>query len=75
MHSKNEQQRRHKVNDKKEDQATSEFGIDQFTRLLLYKMINKQLLERVNGVISIGTCPSRPCDSTLTVCNIQVKKL
>lgn len=53
-HSKNEQARRHRVHDKKEDHATAEFGVDEFTRLLLYKMINKQLLERVNGVISIG---------------------
>lgn len=42
------------MHDKKEDHATAEFGVDEFTRLLLYKMINNQLLERVNGVISIG---------------------
>lgn len=42
------------MHDKKEDQATAEFGIDEFTRLLIYKMINNQILERVNGVISIG---------------------
>ncbi|KAF5270535.1 hypothetical protein FQR65_LT05433 [Abscondita terminalis] len=54
MHLKHEQNRRHKLHDKKEDQATAEFGVDQNTRLQLYKMINKQLLERVNGVISIG---------------------
>lgn len=54
MHSKHEQARRHKLHDKKEDHATAEFGMDEFTRLLVYKMINNQLLERVNGVISIG---------------------
>lgn len=53
-HSKHEQARRHRMHDKKEDHATAEFGMDEFTRLLLYKMINNQLLERVNGVISIG---------------------
>lgn len=54
MHSKHEQSRRHRMHDKKEDQATAEFGIDEFTRLLIYKMINNQILERVNGVVSIG---------------------
>lgn len=54
LHSKTEQNRRQRLHDRKEDHATADFGIDQFTRLLLYKMINKQLLERVNGIISIG---------------------
>jgi len=54
LYSKHEQNRRHKLHDKKEDHATAEFGLDENTRLQLYKMINKQLLERVNGVISIG---------------------
>lgn len=54
MHSKHEQARRHRTRDKKADQATAEFGVDEFTRLLLYKMISNQLLEKVNGVISIG---------------------
>ncbi|CAG9859730.1 unnamed protein product [Phyllotreta striolata] len=54
LHSNKEQVRRHKLNDKKEDQATAEFGIDEYTRLILYKLINNQLLEKVNGVISIG---------------------
>lgn len=53
-HSKHEQARRHKMHDKKEEHATAEFGVDEFTRLLLYKMINNQLLEKVNGVVSIG---------------------
>ncbi|KAG5875520.1 hypothetical protein JTB14_013675 [Gonioctena quinquepunctata] len=53
-HAKHEQARRHKIHDKKEDQATAVFGVDEFTRLILYKMVNNQLLERVNGVISIG---------------------
>lgn len=54
IHSQNEQSRRHKMRDIKEDRATAEFGLDEFTRLLLYKMINNQVLEQVNGVISIG---------------------
>lgn len=53
-HSRNEQARRHRMNDKKEDRATAELGIDEFTRLLLYKLINNGLLERVNGIISTG---------------------
>lgn len=55
MHSRNEQSRRHKVHDKKEH-ATAVFGMDQHTRLLLYKMIINQLLQGVNGVISVGKC-------------------
>lgn len=54
MYSKQEQNRRQRFHDKKEDQATAEFGVDESTRLELYKMINKQLLQQVNGVISIG---------------------
>lgn len=53
-HSKQEQVRRYKHLDKKEDQATSEFGFDTYTRILLYKMINGKLLEQVSGIISIG---------------------
>lgn len=53
-HSSKEQSRRHRMHDKKEDHATAELGVDEFTRLLLYKLINNQLLERVNGVISTG---------------------
>lgn len=53
-HSNKEQARRHKFHDKKEDRATAEFGVDEFTRLLLYKLINNGLLDRVNGVISTG---------------------
>lgn len=52
--NKEQSHRRHKIRDKREDQATKEFAVDEFTRLLLYKMINAQLLENVNGVISTG---------------------
>ncbi|KAK9885239.1 hypothetical protein WA026_010742 [Henosepilachna vigintioctopunctata] len=54
MYSRNEQSRRHKIRDKKEDRATAVFGLDEHTTLLLYKMMNNQLLEAYNGVISIG---------------------
>lgn len=43
-----------KMHDRKESRATTEMGVDEKTRLLLYKMINKQLLQAVNGVISTG---------------------
>lgn len=42
------------MNDKKDDHATSEFGVDTYTRLLLYKIINNNLIIEINGVISIG---------------------
>lgn len=54
IHSKHEEARRHRLNDNRDDQATSEFGVDTYTRLLLYKMINNNLIKRINGVISIG---------------------
>ncbi|KAL3274349.1 hypothetical protein HHI36_015747 [Cryptolaemus montrouzieri] len=53
-YSKNEQSKRHKARDKKEDHATAVFGLDEHTTLLLYKMMNNQLLDSYNGVISIG---------------------
>lgn len=42
------------MHDKKEDRKTATFSIDTKTRLMLYKMVNNELLERVTGVISIG---------------------
>lgn len=53
-HSQHEEARRHKIRDKKEDRATQEFGLDEFTRLLIYKIIQQEILENVNGVVSIG---------------------
>ncbi|KAL1494337.1 hypothetical protein ABEB36_009952 [Hypothenemus hampei] len=54
-YSKKEQFRRRKSEDKKEAQATAEFGLDKLTRLILYKLVNvNELLEKVNGTISIG---------------------
>jgi len=38
--------------DKHEKVATAEMGLDAGTRLLLYKLINNQVLEQINGIIS-----------------------
>ena len=37
-----------------EEKATSVQAIDQKTRLLLFKMVNNEILEDVNGTISTG---------------------
>ena len=54
VYSKQEQARRHKVKDKKEDWATTNYGVTEHTKLLLFKMVNKEMLERVNGIVSTG---------------------
>ncbi|XP_018329043.1 serine/threonine-protein kinase RIO3 [Agrilus planipennis] len=54
IYSSKEEARRKRMKDKKEDRATAEFGIDQFTRILLFKIINNRILENINGIISIG---------------------
>lgn len=43
-----------KMHDRKENVATAEMGIDEPTRLLLYKLINNSVLEQVNGIVSAG---------------------
>lgn len=43
-----------KMHDRKENVATAEMGIDEPTRLLLYKLINNQVLLQVNGIVSTG---------------------
>lgn len=43
-----------KASDRKEDIATAVMGIDEPTRLILYKMINNAVLESIDGVISTG---------------------
>lgn len=43
-----------KAQDRRENKETAEMGIDEPTRLRLYKWINNQVLEQVNGVISTG---------------------
>lgn len=42
------------MQDRKDNVATAEMGIDGRTRLLLYKLISNQVLEQINGIISTG---------------------
>lgn len=53
VYSRSEQSRRHRLHDKSE-QATAEMCVDSRTRLLLYRLVNQQVLERVNGILSTG---------------------
>ncbi|XP_041778192.1 serine/threonine-protein kinase RIO3 [Anopheles merus] len=53
-HSKKATKMKHKAQDRKENVATAEMGLDEPTRLILYKWINNQLLESIDGVISTG---------------------
>ncbi|XP_066993817.1 serine/threonine-protein kinase RIO3 [Anabrus simplex] len=53
IYSRNEQSRRNRLHDKSE-QATSELSVDPRTRLLLYKLVNQEVLDRVNGILSTG---------------------
>ncbi|KAJ8714824.1 hypothetical protein PYW08_004805 [Mythimna loreyi] len=46
--------RKHKMLDRKESHATAEMGLDEPTRLILFKLINNELLEDINGIISTG---------------------
>lgn len=48
------QARKHKMLDRKESQATAEMGLDERTRLILFKLINNGVLEDINGVIATG---------------------
>ncbi|XP_062545460.1 serine/threonine-protein kinase RIO3 [Armigeres subalbatus] len=53
-HSKKASKKQHKAQDRKENIATAEMGLDEPTRLILYKWINNQLLESIDGIISTG---------------------
>ncbi|CAG9565045.1 unnamed protein product [Danaus chrysippus] len=53
-HTRWNQARKHKMLDRKESQATAEMGLDEATRLILFKLINNGLLEDINGIISTG---------------------
>lgn len=53
-HSRWEQARKNKMLDRKESQATAVLGIDERTKLILFKLINNGMLEKINGVISTG---------------------
>lgn len=48
-----ENQRRHRLRDKS-DQATAGMSFDAKTKLLLFKLINKGILDRINGTVSTG---------------------
>lgn len=52
-YSKSEDDRRTRLHEKKE-KSTSEMAIDAKTRLMLYKLVNNQILEHVYGIISTG---------------------
>lgn len=52
--ARQKQSRRSRMLDRKESQATSELGLDEHTRLILYKLINNGMLEEINGIISTG---------------------
>ncbi|RVE47135.1 hypothetical protein evm_008212 [Chilo suppressalis] len=52
--TRHHQARKHKMLDRKESQATAEMGLDEATRLILFKLINNGLLEDINGIISTG---------------------
>lgn len=43
-----------KAYDRRDNTATAEMGIDEPTRLRLYKLINNQVLQEINGIISTG---------------------
>lgn len=44
----------HKAHDRRENVATAELGLDAQTALILYKLVNNEVLQNVNGVISTG---------------------
>ncbi|XP_037957695.1 serine/threonine-protein kinase RIO3 [Teleopsis dalmanni] len=46
--------KKNKMHDRKDHVSTAEIGVDGPTRLLLYKLINNEVLEQINGVISTG---------------------
>lgn len=46
--------KKNKAHDRRDNTATAEMGIDEPTRLRLYKLINNQILEQVNGIIATG---------------------
>lgn len=53
VYSKSEDDRRTRLHEKKE-KSTSEMAMDAKTRLMLYKLVNNQILENVYGVVATG---------------------
>ncbi|GLH13830.1 Serine/threonine-protein kinase RIO3 [Gryllus bimaculatus] len=52
-HSRSEQTRRNRAHDKSE-RATKEMGVDPRTRLILFKLLNQEVLDQINGILSTG---------------------
>lgn len=53
LHSLSEEKRHNRLHDK-HDKATSEMSLDPKTRLILFKMVNADILESIGGIISTG---------------------
>lgn len=53
MHSKKEEKYNNKIHDRKE-RATHDQALDPKTRILLYKLVNSEALDCINGCISTG---------------------
>lgn len=43
-----------KANDRKENVATTAMGLDQHSRMILYKLVENGILNEVNGIVSTG---------------------
>lgn len=54
LKSYSQKAKKNKAHDRRDNTATAEMGIDEPTRLRLYKLINNQVLKEINGIISTG---------------------
>lgn len=54
VHSKKMNKKTNRALDRRENVETSTMGLDEATRMILYKLINNQILESVDGVVSSG---------------------
>ena len=53
LHSLNEEKRFNRLGDK-QDRSTNEMSLDPKTRLILFKLVNAEILDSIGGVISTG---------------------
>jgi RIO kinase 3 len=53
VHSLHEEKRYNRLHDK-QDKATQEMSLDPKTRLILFKLVNSDILESIGGIISTG---------------------
>lgn len=53
LHSMAEERRANRLHDK-QDKSTQEMSLDPKTRLILFKLVNADILESIGGVISTG---------------------